>query len=337
MEKQSFYEKLKKAKTYVKEYFDTKKIVDMTEFGYIREKYPEIKNIFVTSNVNDKEVTDSKKMQKILTVIFGIALIWGIGCVISGVVTAMDTAGEFGTFDIVLGIAIAVGSVLLFSHFNKKHKETMRVYQEKVSEENTYNKKIEDAKAEYRAIAESLSSKQEAMKEKLKELGIDSIYGHFHSYADFNKIIKYAEEHPKQTTPSMYLQKARKEEKEAEERFYRILQKEIDNRDNYQKSGDIYRDALAEDREARFHHDLEMQRREESRQDSLRWQEERRAWDEKKKQEARERTEHRAQVRREINERAAEERNLRHQCNTCSLSSKCYMRGSYPCPTYRPR
>jgi len=87
-----------------------------------------------------------------------------------------------------------------------------------------------------------------------------------------------------------------------------------------------FEDALKRDREARWKHEEEERRREE-----------RRLWDEKKRQEAQERTAHRKQVWDEINARKERERNLRHQCNTCSLASKCYMRGSFPCPTYRPR
>lgn len=87
-----------------------------------------------------------------------------------------------------------------------------------------------------------------------------------------------------------------------------------------------YEEVLKRDREARWKHEEEERRREE-----------RRLWDEKKRQEAQERTAHRKQVWDEINARKERERNLRHQCNTCSLASKCYMRGSFPCPTYRPR
>lgn len=41
--------------------------------------------------------------------------------------------------------------------------------------------------------------------------------------------------------------------------------------------------------------------------------------------------------RKNAEERHQQERGLRHQCNTCQLSSKCYMHGSFPCPSYRPR
>ena len=65
--------------------------------------------------------------------------------------------------------------------------------------------------------------------------------------------------------------------------------------------------------------------------------------EERERQKAKEREEH-ERKRQEFmdHQKAREEKRrndagLRHQCNTCQLASKCYGRGSYPCPTYRPR
>ena len=65
--------------------------------------------------------------------------------------------------------------------------------------------------------------------------------------------------------------------------------------------------------------------------------------EERERQKAKERDEH-ERKRQEFmdHQKAREEKRrndagLRHQCNTCQLASKCYGRGSYPCPTYRPR
>lgn len=87
-----------------------------------------------------------------------------------------------------------------------------------------------------------------------------------------------------------------------------------------------FEDALKRDREARFKHDEEMRKREER---ARKEEAERRRIEEVRA--------HHAQMRRESEERREKDRGLRHQCNTCRLSAKCYMRGSYPCPTYTPR
>ncbi len=65
--------------------------------------------------------------------------------------------------------------------------------------------------------------------------------------------------------------------------------------------------------------------------------------EERERQKTKEREEH-ERKRQEFmdHQKAREEKRrndagLRHQCNTCQLASKCYGRGSYPCPTYRPR
>lgn len=89
---------------------------------------------------------------------------------------------------------------------------------------------------------------------------------------------------------------------------------------------DPLEETLRRDREARFKHDEEMRKREER---ARKEEAERRRIEEVRA--------HHAQMRRDSEERREKDRGLRHQCNTCRLSAKCYMRGSYPCPTYTPR
>ena len=102
--------------------------------------------------------------------------------------------------------------------------------------------------------------------------------------------------------------------------------------DSYNSSfqNDSLEETLRRDREARWKHDQEEERRQ-------REYERRQKEEQDRKDRHNQMLAHKAQMRKELEDRRQQERGLRHQCNTCSLSAKCYMRGSYPCPTYRPR
>ena len=102
--------------------------------------------------------------------------------------------------------------------------------------------------------------------------------------------------------------------------------------DSYNSSfqNDSLEETLRRDREARWKHDQEEERRQ-------REYERRQKEEQERKDRHNQMLAHKAQMRKELEDRRQQERGLRHQCNTCSLSAKCYMRGSYPCPTYRPR
>ena len=82
MEKQTFYEKLKQLKPIVKAYFDTKKIADTPERLYLLEKCGTSKPSFATDSIKSEEINSLKKTQKILTIVLGLAMVWGVVCAI---------------------------------------------------------------------------------------------------------------------------------------------------------------------------------------------------------------------------------------------------------------
>ena len=242
--------------------------------------------------------------------------------------------------DIVLGVCICVGTFFLYRYFEGRLKEKLRVARERTALKNEYEALVEKTKAERRAIVATVDAKYEKMKTKFEEHGLSSLLRYLDSYQDFSEMLSYAQKHPKQTTASSYLKEASEKSKWMRELLYIQKQYECDKTpDCMTNSAYTYdlAEILQQDREERFHHDLEMQRREEEARHSAELRERQRAWDEKKKQEAQDRIDHRKQHWEEINERSRQEKELRHQCNTCLLASKCYMRGSFPCPTYRPR
>ena len=332
MEKETFYEKLQKLEPTVKEYFDLKKIAETSESMYIKEKCDAFKPHFGESEGHDEKSLVSTL--KIIRIIMAVAAIWGVICVIIGI-------ANLSGMDIALGVGICVGVFFLYRYLNGKFKEKLCAAQERANAENAYQERIEKARTEHRAIVATVDAKHEEMKAKFEELGLSSLLFYLHSYQDFSEMLAYAKNHPKQTTASSYLKMASEESKKMRELLYKQKQYDYEETPGYADNDITYPydldEILQHDREERYRHDLEMQRREEEARHSAELRERQRAWDEKKKQEAQDRIEHRKKNWEEINERSRLEKELRHQCNTCSLSSKCYMRGSFPCPTYRPR
>ncbi len=334
MEKESFYEKLQKLKPIVKEFFEAKKIAETPEIMYVSDKCEASKPKLEDDKLGEYNEKSLLSAQKIFRIILGVAMGWGILCLIIGI------AGMSG-MDIVLGVCICVGTFFLYRHLEGKLKEKLCVAQERTALENEYEALAEKTKAERRAIVATVDAKHEEMKAKFEEFGLSSLLFYLHSYQDFSKMLAYAKNHPKQTTASSYLKMASEESKKMRELLYKQKQYDYEETPDYADNDITYPydldEMLQHDREERYRHDLEMQRREEEARHSAELRERQRAWDEKKKQEAQDRIDHRKKNWEEINERSRLEKELRHQCNTCSLSSKCYMRGSFPCPTYRPR
>ena len=123
-------------------------------------------------------------------------------------------------------------------------------------------------------------------------------------------------------------------ERERQERFERTMAPSHIKAINYSSQvDDDY------EREVR-RHNMEMERMERER---MQMEKDIARKEERERQKAKEREEH--EIKRQEfmdHQKAREEKRrndagLRHQCNTCQLASKCYGRGSYPCPTYRPR
>ena len=157
MEKQTFYEKLKQLKPIVKAYFDTKKIADTPERLYLLEKCGTSKPSFATDSIKSEEINSLKKTQKILTIVLGLAMVWGVVCAIIGIV-------NLSGMDIALGLGILIGAFFLYRSLNGKFKEKLCAAQEQQIRVDEYNKQIEKVKAEHRAAVESLEEKH-----KLKE------------------------------------------------------------------------------------------------------------------------------------------------------------------------
>lgn len=331
MEKETFYEKLQKLEPTVKEYFDLKKIAETSESMYIKEKCDAFKPHFGESEGHDEKSLLSTL--KIIRIIMAVAAIWGVICVIIGI-------ANLSGMDIALGVGICVGVFFLYRYLNGKFKEKLCAAQERANAENAYQERIEKARTEHRTVVATIQARYEELKKKFEEDNLASILLYIHGYNDFSEMLSYAQEHPKQTTPGPCLKvmAEREKKKNESEAYYSSMYASIMQDISFESDDtDDLAAILQHDREERYRHDLEMQRREEEARHSAELRERQRAWDEKKKQEAQDRIDHRKKNWEEINERSRLEKELRHQCNTCSLSSKCYMRGSFPCPTYRPR
>ncbi|MBQ8907531.1 MAG: hypothetical protein IJY71_02980 [Clostridia bacterium] len=101
MEKETFYEKLQKLEPTVKAYLDAKKIADMPESIYVREKCgASIPCLDSNSRVAEEEKSLVSTL-KIIRIIMAVAAIWGIVCVIIGIANSSG-------MDIALGVGICV-------------------------------------------------------------------------------------------------------------------------------------------------------------------------------------------------------------------------------------
>ena len=238
MEKESFYEKLKKAKPAVKAYFDAKKIADSTEFLYVREKCKDSEPHFGSDGPSDSDAASLMTTRKVLRVIFGIGMLWGIGLVIMGIVGIIKNGLEDTGFTLVLGLLFGVGAFFLYRHFDAKFGETLCAYHQRKEAVNEYNALVEQTKAEYRAIVADLPTKEAEMQEKLEEVGLASISKNFSCYEDFSHMLSYAKNHPKQTTPSSYLKEQRELHKSSSLSGFGVFSYDTDR--DYSSSTDIF-------------------------------------------------------------------------------------------------
>lgn len=332
MEKETFYEKLKKLNPTVKAYFDMKIIADTPERLYVLEKCKDGKPQFDTDVIKSEEVQSLKNTQKAITVILGAAMVLGLIYVIIGIV-------NLSGMDFAVGAGFCAGAFFLLRYWNGKFNEKLCTAQEQQAVADEYERQVETVKAEHRTAVETLGAKYEDMKTRFDELGLSSVVHLINSYEDFSQMLSYAKKHPNQTTANSYLKEVREQMNQRSAFLY--TQSQFDQGSGYSIEDDGYifglSDMLEHDREEPFRHDWEMKQREEQERRDEQRRAEQQAWDEKKKQEAQDRIDHRKKNWDEINERSRLEKELRHQCNTCSLASKCYMRGSFPCPSYRPR
>ena len=208
MEKQTFYEKLKQLKPIVKAYFDTKKIADTPERLYLLEKCGTSKPSFATDSIKSEEINSLKKTQKILTIVLGLAMVWGVVCAIIGIV-------NLSGMDIALGLGILIGAFFLYRSLNGKFKEKLCAAQEQQIRVDEYNKQIEKVKAEHRAAVESLEEKHKTMQARFNELELSSALNYIHDYRSFSEMLSYAKKHPNQTTASSYIKDVREQSKKA--------------------------------------------------------------------------------------------------------------------------
>lgn len=213
MEKESFYEKLEKAKPAVKAYFDAKKIADSTEFLYVREKCKDSEPHFGSDGPSDSDAASLVTTRKVIRILFGIGMLWGLVLVITGIVGIPKNGLKNTGLTLAVGLSIGIGSFFLLRHLDAKFGESLCAYHQRKEAENEYAALVEQTKAEYRAIVESLPAKKEAMQEKLEEVGLASIAKNFSCYEDFSHMLSYAQKHPNQTTPSSYLRAQRENSK----------------------------------------------------------------------------------------------------------------------------
>ena len=189
--------------------------------------------------------------------------------------------------------------------------------------EQEQEKALEEALAPTREELEALEREETRLREAL------AIYD---EYPNFERIKSYLKS-GQAATVAAAVELARQElEQLAEELEMEYLREKWEREEREQKASDAAFEETWAARD-RAQKEEEYSRRERDRAEKER--EERRKqqeWD-RWESDRRERAEHQQQR----EDRRAQDRGLRMQCNSCKNASSCYMRGSYPCPSYRPR